>query len=402
MVKPPFPTLPQLRAFSSHCVMQIFQNFQVKCLVNSSTVRNKFWVDNTVCIKKRNQHRLHFGLHSPCFFGMWWSWTLPLAWLLLCLRVIGVAPAFITSTDLRKKIRVDIQVFFQFTTRIHSGLPLISHEHMTHKFCCNSFSFAIPRSKSVGRNSRTHQTNQQVRQLFCDGLPRSVHKFSRCFHLFGRSRVALSEVGLQVTVHHLWSGKTTRKLVFSPEQLSCKLFQALQLLPLPFSLTENRISQPHVVPTFQPSQKSTNKWEALNKKIYHVILPLHSTTLVSRLMQKGPHKRHLAAEAFTTMGLPSRERFWFLLGPPLYTGRAKHGYLWTCVVHQAISEVFTYLITYSMEQSPSWKANWFSATQQIHCILWHPKGHYRIHKYLPPVHILSQLDPVHTHTSHFL
>jgi len=27
-------------------------------------------------------------------------------------------------------------------------------------------------------------------------------------------------------------------------------------------------------------------------------------------------------------------------------------------------------LTYSMEQSPSWKANQFSASQEIHCILW--------------------------------
>jgi len=53
--------------------------------------------------------------------------------------------------------------------------------------------------------------------------------------------------------------------------VSC--FKTLQLFPLPFSLTENRISQPHVVPTFQPSQKSTNKREALNKKKL-----LHGTT----------------------------------------------------------------------------------------------------------------------------
>jgi len=31
-----------------------------------------------------------------------------------------------------------------------------------------------------------------------------------------------------------------------------------------------------------------------------------------------------------------------------------------------------------------------------------PEGLYRIHKCLPPVPIQSQLDPVHTPTSHFL
>jgi len=55
----------------------------------------------------------------------------------------------------------------------------------------------------------------------------------------------------------------------------------------------------------------------------------------------------------------------------------------------------TYLLTYSMEQSPSWKANRLSASQKILHILWNPKVHYRIHKCPPPVPILSQIDPVH-------
>ena len=55
-----------------------------------------------------------------------------------------------------------------------------------------------------------------------------------------------------------------------------------------------------------------------------------------------------------------------------------------------------------MEQSPSWKANRFSVSQEIPRTLWNPDVQYRIHKYPPPVPILSQLDTVHTPTSHFL
>jgi hypothetical protein len=64
--------------------------------------------------------------------------------------------------------------------------------------------------------------------------------------------------------------------------------------------------------------------------------------------------------------------------------------------------LLTYLLTHSMEQSPSWEANRFSASQEITPISWNPKVHYRIHKWPPPVPILSQLDPVHNTTTHFL
>jgi len=56
----------------------------------------------------------------------------------------------------------------------------------------------------------------------------------------------------------------------------------------------------------------------------------------------------------------------------------------------------------SMEQSPSWEANRFAASQEIPRISWSPKVHYLIHKCPPPVPILSQLHPFHTPTSHFL
>ena len=67
-----------------------------------------------------------------------------------------------------------------------------------------------------------------------------------------------------------------------------------------------------------------------------------------------------------------------------------------------VTYLLTYLLTYSIEQSPSWEANRFSASQEIPRILGNPKVHYSIHKCPPPVPILSQLDPDHAPTSHFL
>jgi len=55
-----------------------------------------------------------------------------------------------------------------------------------------------------------------------------------------------------------------------------------------------------------------------------------------------------------------------------------------------------------MVQSPSWEANWFAASQEIPCISRNPNVHYRTHKRPPPVSILSQPNPVHIPTPHFL
>ena len=59
------------------------------------------------------------------------------------------------------------------------------------------------------------------------------------------------------------------------------------------------------------------------------------------------------------------------------------------------THLFTYLLTYSMVQSPSWEANWFAASQEIPLISRNPKVHSLTHKRPPPVSILGQPKPVH-------
>ena len=67
----------------------------------------------------------------------------------------------------------------------------------------------------------------------------------------------------------------------------------------------------------------------------------------------------------------------------------------SCLTHN-------YLVTLSMQQSPSWETNRFSASQEIPRILWKPKVHCHAYKCPPPVPSLSHINPVHAPPSHFL
>jgi len=66
--------------------------------------------------------------------------------------------------------------------------------------------------------------------------------------------------------------------------------------------------------------------------------------------------------------------------------------------NKEVNQDLFYLLK-SIEQSASWDANRFSASQEIPHTLWNPKAHRRVHKRPPPVPILCQINPVHIPTS---
>ena len=53
------------------------------------------------------------------------------------------------------------------------------------------------------------------------------------------------------------------------------------------------------------------------------------------------------------------------------------------------------ILTYSMEQGPSWEADGYWASQEIPRILWNPKVHVRVYKSSLLVSIISQTSPIH-------
>ena len=79
-----------------------------------------------------------------------------------------------------------------------------------------------------------------------------------------------------------------------------------------------------------------------------------------------------------------------------YSEEGKNAWSYTSVLPVwllgvARGKFLTYLITYAMEQSPSWEANRFSPCQEIPRILLNPKVHYRICKCMSLVPIVSKL-----------
>jgi hypothetical protein len=84
-------------------------------------------------------------------------------------------------------------------------------------------------------------------------------------------------------------------------------------------------------------------------------------------------------------------------------GRTKtHQETHTRLTEMCVVSDIVHFVIYPMEQSPSWYANRFLASEELALILRNPNVHYRTHKCPSSVPLLSHLDPVHTSTPHVL
>ena len=90
----------------------------------------------------------------------------------------------------------------------------------------------------------------------------------------------------------------------------------------------------------------------------------------------------------------------------VFYGSIRYWYIvrWStfCVLTASQVSQCCYILTHSMVQSPSWEANWLTASQEIPRISRNLKVHYRTHRRPPLVSILGQPNPVHIPTSHLL
>ena len=67
--------------------------------IQSLACWDKFFVNNPLDIKEGDDHALEIAFHLSGLFWPWWRGAFPLGGLLLCLRVVIVNPALITSDD---------------------------------------------------------------------------------------------------------------------------------------------------------------------------------------------------------------------------------------------------------------------------------------------------------------
>lgn len=198
VMKPPYSTLPKVGRFRPRESRKRFslpsKASDWQCDMQERILCGQF------LSYRRNKSASSWCWTSPdALFGS--CWKPPLTWLLLWFWVVTIAATLITRNYLRNAV-FNSQLFFHFTTGIHSRLLLTTREQTRHRFSCNSSHSRFFNQDSLSWTPRhTCQINKLVN---CTATVFHDHfmNFSVFFHQFGRLQVALNGAGLPVTFEH--------------------------------------------------------------------------------------------------------------------------------------------------------------------------------------------------------
>jgi len=119
---------------SSHFFTQSPQNFAVEPGIHSSACWDKFFVHDPLDVKESDDHALEIAFHLAGLFWPWWCGAFPLGGLSLCLRVVTVNPALITSDNPTQERFIVGGKLTKFSADTDALLLLVSCRDPGHKF----------------------------------------------------------------------------------------------------------------------------------------------------------------------------------------------------------------------------------------------------------------------------
>ena len=106
MVQNPWLVIPQFCAFLTNCLAQSAHNFKTVCLIDRTTLWQKFMMHHTIALEENSEQNLHIWPNLTWFFRFCF-WMLPLGWLGCGFHVIAIW--FITSYELFEKIWIVVE-----------------------------------------------------------------------------------------------------------------------------------------------------------------------------------------------------------------------------------------------------------------------------------------------------
>ena len=137
MVKQPGLFLPKLGTMSLHFFTQSPQNFALEPGIHSLACWDKFFMHSPLDVKESDDHALEIAFHLSGLFWPWRRGAFPLGGLSLCLRVVTINPALITSDDPRQERFIVGGELTKFSAD-NALLLLVSCQDPGHKFGCNT------------------------------------------------------------------------------------------------------------------------------------------------------------------------------------------------------------------------------------------------------------------------